>query len=168
MLVLNQSHFYTKGRHIKTWFINRSFTNIRASSLATVYSPPKWSNNLSVVCVLMLSSQQMKAQSGLILTAILNPLRDLRGPVFCILNMLTAPSAHTVAMATTDHLWLLVHLSANTPSYTHTHTNTLPSCFFEAWLCVSVSARNFFHLSYKKVNICQVGLLKKYCAWQIV
>lgn len=58
--------------------------------------------------------REMRAGSDL--TAILNPLADLGGPASCILN-----SAHTVAMATTDHLWLWVHLSANTPSCTHSH-----------------------------------------------
>lgn len=47
-----------------------------------------------------------KRRAGSDLTAILNPLADLGGPASCILN-----SAHTVAMATTDHLWLSASVS---------------------------------------------------------
>lgn len=52
------------------------------------------------------------AQSNLTLTAILNPLRDLKGLIFCTLNMLTVPSAYTVSMATMYLHWLWVDLSA--------------------------------------------------------
>lgn len=131
-----------KERRFKPWFINRYFTKkatgLHLLSVKSGKIQIKRSYNPSVVCLLMLSSQQMKAQSDLSLTAILNPLRDLRGPVFCILNMLTAPSAHTVAMATMDHLWLRVHLSANTPSCTHTykHTAILLLCSMTVCFCI--------------------------------
>lgn len=87
----------------------------------------------SVVCLLTCLLLAIKANEIPVRSSFDSHLKSTQrslGSVFCKLNMLTALSAHTVAMVTMDHLWLPVHLSASTP---------LPSTNTQTCYCLAPS-----------------------------
>ena len=83
-----------------------------------------------------------KEESNLTLTAILNPLRDLKGFIFCTLNMLTVPSAHShhgnpVPLPALSGSVGYPLVGAHTHIHTHTHAHTHTHIHFSAMTILS-------------------------------